>query len=180
MKFASLALTYLCFSTLVCRAQDLTLVREGRSPFTIMIAADASPSVHRGATELQSHLKKMSGADLPIATDDKPLPDHAILVGRTRYTDSLKPDVDPKSLGVEDFALESHGNHILILGSDDRGAMYGCTALLEKLGVRWFTNRITYVPNQPTVTLAPFHDRQSPDFEYREPFIGEAFDKDWA
>jgi hypothetical protein len=37
---------------------------------SIVIAAAASPSQRRGAQELQSHLKQMSGANIPIITDD--------------------------------------------------------------------------------------------------------------
>lgn len=175
--FSILAL--LAFPAIAC-AQDLTLVRDGRSTFSMVIAANASPSVRRGASEIQVHVERMSGARLPVVTDDQPLPKDAILVGRSRHTDALRPQDDLKALGPEGFILRTVNGHVLVLGSDVRGAMYGCTSLLETLGVRWFTPTVTRVPRRPTVTLADLNDRELPDFEYREVFIAEAMDKDWA
>jgi len=180
MKVYTSAFLVLIVFPLVCNAQDLTLIRDGKSNYSIVVGAGASASEQRGAKELQTHLKKMSGAELPIVTDAQALPEHAILVGQTRYTDGLHPDVDIKALGAEGFAIEVRGGHILVVGSNVRGAMYGCTALLEKLGVRWFTPKVTFVPSRPTINLPALDDREAPDFEYRELYIAEAFDKDWA
>src|SRR5689334_3808803 len=111
MRIAFQFLLGLFVLPLVCRAQDLTLVRDGHSPFTIVVSASASPSERRGASDLQTHLKRMSGAELRIIADDQPLPEHAILIGHTRHTDGLHPDVDVKSLGTEGFALQSRNGH---------------------------------------------------------------------
>jgi hypothetical protein len=58
--------------------------------------------------------------------------------------------------------------------------MYGCTALLEKLGVRWFTPAVTLLPKANDLSLPATDERQSPAFEYREPYFTEAMEKDWA
>src|SRR5436309_1615880 len=87
-------------------AQEMTLVRDGTSPFTIVISSSASLSERRGAKELQSYLWHMSGAQLPIVTDLQRLGDHAILVGRSRHTDALHVNVDVRSLGPEGFVLQ--------------------------------------------------------------------------
>jgi hypothetical protein len=155
-------------------AAPLTLVKDGRSDYQILLPAAASPSEQRGATELQTHLEKMTGAKLPIVSDANPLPPHAILVGNTKYTPDLvkSPSPDP---GPEGFRLRAAGRHLVIAGSDVRGAMYGCTALLEKLGVRWYTADVAYTPYRKTLTLDDQLDETSiPAFEYREVYIGEA------
>jgi hypothetical protein len=180
MRLRLIAVSLASFVGSLTQGQDLTLVREDQSSFAIVIAASASPSEQRGARELQTYLKQMSGAALPIVTDAQPLGEHAILVGRSRHTDALRANVDLKSLGAEGFVLQSRGGHLLILGCGVRGTMYGCTSFLEKLGVRWLTPKMTIVPHRPTIDLPNLDERQVPDFEYRAPYIAEAFDKDWA
>src|SRR5262245_44912354 len=54
-------------------AGGLRLVEGGRSEYRIVIGAAAAPAVRRGARELQSFLKQISGATLPLVTDKQPL-----------------------------------------------------------------------------------------------------------
>lgn len=158
----------------------MTLVRSGKSSYVIVLGVEASPSERRGAKEIQAHLKQMCGAALPIVTDSEPLPRRAVLVGRSRHTDALGVKLNFDALGKEGFVLKTVGNHIVIAGSGLRGTMYGCYTFLEKLGVRWFTPKVTRVPQRKTVTLPALDEMQTPAFEYREPFFTEAQDKDWA
>src|SRR5262249_25335652 len=139
----------------------------------------ASPSEKRGARELQSHLRRISGAEVPVRDDRGALPERAILVGRSRHTDALGLKLDP-ALGPEGFLLVTVGDRLAILGSPVRGTMYGCSALLERLGVRWFTVKVTRMPHQSTVQLPALDVTETPAFEYREPFFTEARDRDWA
>ena len=156
------------------------LVKEGKSPHAIILSSSASPSEQRGAKELQVHLRAMSGAELPIVTDPADLPPHAILVGRGRHTEALGIRPDLEKLGPDGFVLKTVGGRLAIVGSPVRGTMYGCSTFLEKLGVRWYTPRVTHTPARPTIDLPILDEQQIPAFEYREPFFTEAFDKDWA
>ena len=56
----------------VVQAADLVLADAGKSDFRIVIAADAGPSTQYAAKELQSFLKQISAAELPIVTDRDP------------------------------------------------------------------------------------------------------------
>src|SRR5262249_51105260 len=87
---------------------------------------------------------------------------------------------DSARLGPEDFQIKTAGGQVLITGGGPRGEMYGCTALLEQSGVRWFTPKVTRIPANATITVPDLNERQSPAFEYREPFFTEALDRDWA
>jgi hypothetical protein len=159
---------------------DITLVAAGRSDYVIVVGRAASPAERRGAAEIQSHLEQMSGVTIPITGEDIAVPDHGIFVGHSRFTPELGVTYDSQKLGPEGFVLKAAGPHVVVLGGSPRGTMYGCTALLERLDVRWFTPTVTRVPKRTTVTLARIDEAQSPAFEYREPFFWEAFDKDWA
>src|SRR5579863_8490899 len=107
MRTLLIALLLSVSTPIASLAQDLTLVRDGHSPFVIVVSANASLSERRGAKELQTHLWHMSGAQLPIETDLKPKPDHAIFVGRSRYTDAMRLNINTDLLGPEGFVIKS-------------------------------------------------------------------------
>jgi len=162
-------------------AQKLTLIQDAKTPYVIMLSAEASPSEQRGAQEIQAYLQKMSGAQLPIiVAGAAALPQRAILVGRGRHLDEIGLQVDWKALGEEGFILKTVGENLIIAGSPVRGTMYGCYEFLERLGVRWFTPTVTRAPHRETVEVPVLDEIQLPAFEYREPFFTEAQDKDWA
>src|SRR5690349_21821903 len=128
-------LILLALSPRFARADNFTLATGGKSDYQIILAANASPSEKRGAAELQSHIEQICSVKLPIGTDAAPLPPHASLVGNTPFAPQLLKDGKPTTLGDEGFCLRTAGPHVIIYGSNVRGAMYGCSALLERLGV---------------------------------------------
>src|SRR5687768_7203810 len=133
-------------SSAATAAEPLTVVQDGRSGYSIVVSSEASPSERHGAEEVRTHVKQLSGAVLPVVTDAQALPATAILVGRSKYTDAIGIELDEKKLGPDGFVLKTTGKHLVVAGSRVRGTMYGCTTLLEKLGVRWFTPKVTHVP----------------------------------
>lgn len=152
-------------------AQRLTLVKDGRSDYTILLAPGATPAMRHGAEELQRFLKEMSGAELPVVEGH---------TGTKPPARSIRIETDPK-LGEEELRIRTDGSTLRILGGGKRGTMYGCYALLEDvLGCRWFNPRVSRIPKQRTITLGRLDIRQKPAFEYREPYYTEAFDRDWA
>ncbi len=134
----------------------------------------------RGAREIQQHVEQMTGAKLPFRTDAGPVPERAIFIGPGAHLDRLKNAPDPATLGPESFIIRSAGPHLFIMGGSPKGTLYGCTALLERLGVRWYTPTVTKIPRVEKLTLRALDVREDPAFEYREPFFTEAQDLDWA
>jgi hypothetical protein len=167
-------------SSAAMAAEPLNIVEDGRSSYSIVLSAEASASERHGAEELRAHFKQMSAVDLPVVTDAQALPAAAILVGRSKYTDAMGILIDEKKLGPDGFVLKTTGKHVVVAGSRVRGTMYGCTAMLEKLGVRWFTPKVTHVPARTTVAVPALDEQQTPAFEYREAYFTEALDKAWA
>lgn len=157
-------------------AGDLSLVRDGRSDYVIVVPRASSAATRRGAAELQHHVVLMSGAELAIVDDAAPSPPHAIILGVVPPGETL----DAATLGADGFVVRTIDDRVYIAGAGPRGTMYGCSAFLESLGVRWFTPTVTHIPARRTISLPPIDTTQSPAFEYREPFFSEAFDKDWA
>lgn len=163
-------------------AKPIVLVDEGKSPYRIIIPVDAIPSEHYATEELQRYLERISGVELPIATDDQPMTDFEILLGDNKHLHSLGLQVDSVKLGSEGFLLKTFNSHLVIVGGRPRGTLYGVYTLLEeKLGVRWFTPEVEYVPKMTRVEIPPMDDFQKPALEYREVFWTEILrDADFA
>jgi hypothetical protein len=176
---SSILVLLVCVARPACGA-ELTLVRDGVSSYSIRVSTSASPSERRAAEELRKFLQEMSGARLAIIDDHTTSFGPSILVGRSRITDSLKEQIPYQALGDEGFVLRTAGQDLIIAGGRRRGTMYGVYTFLEKLGCRWFTPDLSRIPKKRTITIAALNERHAPDFEYREPYFSEAFNKDWA
>jgi hypothetical protein len=172
--------TVLLFSLLALHAQAVTLVGKGVSKYSIVLAAQASPSERRAASELQRYIGEMSGARLEIASDGAPVKGPMVLLGDNAQLRKLDPGIDFGKFGAEGFLLRTKGRHLIIAGGRQRGTMYGVYTLLDKLGCRWFTREVSRIPKLPTIEVGPLDETHQPAFENREPFFTEAWDKDWA
>ncbi len=182
MGYATIMLIAFAFGIALNAAKPaLTLVKNGKSDYSIILAPGSSPSMHHGAEELQKTIQAMSGATLPILqpeTGGTEPHKHVIVIADDAI---MAQRQHRKALGDEEYSIQTNANGLIIHGGAKRGAMYGCYALLEdQLGVRWFNARCTKVPKQKTITLPKLDLHGKPAFEYREPFFAEAFDKDWA
>lgn len=168
--------------TTVAGQQQIVLVDEGKSPYSIVIPLEAIPSERYAAEELQRYLERISGVKLPITTDDQPMSSREILLGDNAHVHRLGLQVDPAKLGPEGFLLRTLQDHLLIIGGKPRGTLYGVYALLEeKLGVRWLTPEVEHVPRTTRVELPFLNEIQKPALEYREVFWTEMLrDADFA
>jgi hypothetical protein len=163
-------------------SQPIILIDEGESPYRIIIPVDAIPSERYAAEELQKYLERISGVKLPIATDDQPISKYEILLGNNRHMQSLGLQIDLAKLGSEGFLIKTFNNYLVISGGRPRGTLYGVYTLLEeKLGVRWFTPDVEYVPKMKRIEIPPLDEVQIPALEYREVFWSEMLrDADFA
>ena len=156
-----------CGVLLTAGAGELPLALRGApAAYTIVVPAAASPSQRYAAEELRDYTEKMTGVKLPIVTDAEPLPAKAVLIGGTKYTD-IKADV-----GTDGFRLVARPPHLLVIGSPDRGALYGVYELLERFGgCRWYASWCEKVPRRDRFAVPDtLDDTQVPAFAMREPF----------
>jgi hypothetical protein len=144
----------------------LTLVQEGRALAAIVIEKDATAAEKRGARELRDHLKQMSGAGLEIAEG---------AAGKVE----IRVAYDAR-LGPEEYRLKTRARQVEITGGRPRGVLYGCYALLDLLGIRWYTPAVALVPQRATVAVPPLDERGTPVFENRHVMTTEGDDPDWA
>jgi len=160
----------------------VTIATKGKSPYRIVIATNAPASERYAADELQRYLEKISGAKLPVVTDDARAGSREILLGDNAHLRGLGLKIDLARLGSDGFTLRTEGNRLVIAGGKPRGTLYGVYALLEeKLGVRWFTPELEVVPATNRLSLPALNETQVPALEYREVFWTEMMrDADFA
>ena len=163
--------------------QSLKITRRGRSRYRIVIADNASPSTRHGARELSMFLRKMTGADLPVVSDSSPMTPFEIILGDNAHLRKLDldTDIDFDNLGDEGYVIRTKGTLLVIAGGELRGNMYGVYGLLEDhLGCRWFTPEISSIPERDRLVIPHIDETVIPVIAYREPYVWEAFDGDWA
>ena len=192
-KVKAICLMILLASSIIifsCGGGGFTVAEKGKSPYVIVLADNPSPSERHAAQELQKFINLAAGAELPIIGENDALAQKSprIMVGSGKISDALlakgKP-VDFKALGDEGFilrAIQGKGSRpdIVIAGGRLRGTMYGVYTFLDRLGFRWYTSRVTRFPEGKTLKSPALDEQTIPPFMYREPFICEAFDGDWA
>lgn len=159
---------------------SLTLARNGRSTYGIVVLPGAATAAHHGAIELQHYIESMTGATLPIVlptdADKGNLPSTVSPGHLITIASSTEPP-----LAEEAFTIRTIGQTLAITGGGLRGALYGCYALLDDVcGVRWFTSSVTKIPRYSTLTVGPLDIEGRPAFQYRDPYWREAFQGDWA
>ncbi|MBM3473324.1 MAG: DUF4838 domain-containing protein [Armatimonadetes bacterium] len=158
----------------VCRAADgMVIVRDGQPAATVVTAADAGPKVSAAVAELREYVRKMSGAELPVATDAAPPEGRLILVGPSRLTRDLEvPSGLTNPRREEGYVVLCRGERLVLAGNDEgpyHGTEYAVYDLLRRLGVRWFMpgEYGEIVPRQSTIVVPELEVREKPDFIMR-------------
>lgn len=176
MQSAMLFLGLFIVARPACRAlaaQPLVIVDDGKAAATIVTAADAGPKVTAAAAELREYVRKMSGAELPMATDTEALRGPLVLVGPSRLTSELRiPSGLTNARREEGYVIFCRGDRLVLAGNDAgpyHGTEYAVYDLLRRLGVRWFMpgEYGEIVPHRATISVPPLEVREKPDFIMR-------------
>lgn len=161
------------------QAMAVTFVEKGQGRAVIIVPRNALPVVNNAAHVLRDHIKRMSGAELPMRTEDQVTgtarQDQAwILVGEGKLTEKL--GLTSKDLGAGGIFQSARGHVLALFGSDARtptdpnGTRYAVTTFLEeKLGVRylWPGELGKVVPRRETITIADFQHSYTPKLAQR-------------
>lgn len=157
------------------------LVVAGRSAYTIVLPADATPGERYAAQELASHLEQITGAALPILPEDAYQRDMgpAVSIGRTRLSEKALSARELAKLGDEGYRLCRQGVDLILVGGRRRGALYGVYELLETLGVRWLTPQVTLLPKRASLGLPARARTVTPRFRYRDQLWNNNATPEW-
>ncbi len=186
------ALTALLFVTMPAWA--VTLVKDGKPVATIIInrealdaqawepavgtsAKTAAEKIKLAAEDFQRYIEKISGAKLPIVSDEQPAPKDgaAVYIGASKLVEPMKLDI-PSGLTTdrkeEGFIIHAEGDTLVLAGNDAgpyMGTYYAVADALNRLGVRWVmpSEFGEVVPKMTTVEFKKAKIRQTPDFLVR-------------
>ena len=160
----------------------MLLVSDNVCCLDIVIAENAHPAVRYAAEELQRYIERMTSEGVlpPVRTDDaQPGARQEILVGNSRRSEKVFPEVIPDGLPREGYVLKTRGKHLLVSGGSPRGTLYGVYDLLERLGVRWWTPWDEDVPRRRVLEVGPLKVTVRPPLFYRATWYRNAADADW-
>ena len=176
-------------------AGEFTLVKDGAPASTIVVAKDADKSARFAAEELRSHVRLITGAELPVATDDQEVKGAVILVGdsaasrkagikredfkRQEYSARLvSPDTlaligsDKEDKGKLDYDFMANPGAVGTWPSlyDETGTMYAVYDFLRDCcGVKWLnpSDLGTIAPKSPTLRADVKDFKRGPFLLYR-------------
>jgi len=159
-----------CFGLLLLPAamtalgQELTLSRDGKSDYVIVVANEATPVERTASHELSDHLAKVTGAALPVVSEAEAPPGAPrVVVGDAPLTRKLLPGFDPARLAPDAIRIKTVGPDLVLTGHPRRGTLYAVYTFLEDtVGVRWWTQTEARIPHRPTLTVPPLDVAYAP------------------
>ena len=139
----------------------LSLVHGGQPVSTIVIPAGGDVwTVQLAANYIQEYVRKATGAELPIVSEDQSPAGNLISVGHTLL--AAEAGITTDGLELDSCRLVAKDNVLFLIGrdgSDDnattpRGTCRAAVTFLEKqLGVRWFIPSLVY--DHPPCEIVP-------------------------
>ena len=157
----------------------LTLVSQGQSAATIVTSATALSDVQNVAVELQSYIKQISGAVIPIKRDSEQVYGTLILVGVSTLTNGLGVSVPQTYPDGERFIVKTLGDNLVLLGNDAKSfhgtefAVYDF--LQDQLGVKWYfpdpCDIGTVIPFSSDIVIGTLDVSESPACSVRSMYV---------
>jgi len=157
------------------------LAAGGKTNYSIVVDPGAIAAEQHAAQELAVFLQQVTGAEFPVKTTADQPAGPLLLVGPGRVAGQIAADVKLEGLAPDGIVIETVGEHLLLAGDRPRGTLYAVYTFLEDaIGCRWWSSKVSTIPQRPELTVPEQHVRYVPPLEYRETFWADAFDGDWA
>ena len=133
-----------------------TLFKDGRSEYQIVLDDGASAVERYAAQELQTWIREVSGAELPIVAEPT--------TGKRLILSCEDPE------GRDDsFTYSSDGGDVRFIGKGPRGTLYAVYAFLEnELGCRWYSSKVSVAPHRDAWQFGKLDCRESPGIRIRD------------
>ncbi|MDD4099140.1 MAG: DUF4838 domain-containing protein [Lentisphaeria bacterium] len=158
------------------KAADLPpLFDNGKTAWEIRLPAQPTAPEQYAAEELQTTLRKISGAELPIALTDAIAPGPAIVIGTPQSSREIAQHAVTLRLDAsasEAIAVKIMDDKLVLAGNQPRAALYAVYSFLrEELACRWFWpgDDGEFLPAMTTWSVPANLDRDfTAVFRYRE------------
>lgn len=175
----SLAAWITLMGTALAQPAPVLLVEEGQARAVIVVGENPSTQAKEAATELQTILRRMSGAELPVVETGPGDAQNRVLVGQAAARQAAAAlDLTIPSGLTRDFDDEGYvvatGEGILVLAGNEtepyQGTLFAVYDLLESLGCRWyFPGEFgEIIPDMTTVVVPPVRKLARPALRVRD------------
>lgn len=161
-KFAALFLSLLTFTF----AHAIEIAKDGVA-ITPIVIADNAPEIDTiSANELKYHLDKITGGQFEIKKEsDISSTQSTIHIGNTKQSKKDLKNFDDKKAPYDSLVIKTIGKNLYLNGHYKRGSYYSVCEFLERnLGVRWWTDTESYIPNLPTINVENIDYTFAPKF----------------
>lgn len=203
---STLSFSSFVFAEEANNAEDtLTLINDGESDAAIIWWSKDGTSVPQfAASELQTYLNKISGAEVPVieGTLDhnsnpllKKLTSGIVIVTGDQAKEYINKDkkVIPgewlvssaeklKNAKEDAFAIDTKESKLILTGDNDRGTLYAGYHLLKELGVKFLAPNFDYyngnaevIPSKKTVIVSALNTLEEPDMKFRRKYMEEGW-----
>lgn len=149
---------------------QLLMVEDGVSPYSIVLPEAAIAAEVTAAGQLQDYLQRVTKAKLPIVKESQVTASTPqILVGNSARAQALVERREWQRVGKDGIIIKTVGRQLILTGDRPRGALYAVFQFLEdEVGCRWWTPTESMLPERPTLKIKPQNTVYTPPFFYRE------------
>ena len=168
-KIFLLALTVVWLNSL----QASLLFGDKKTHWTIIVSPQCSTTELYAATELQTYLQRISGAEFPVKRSGTIPAKNALVIGTAASFAALPAAVKDFPEGVsgnDSLRVVNLSGNLYFTGNVPRGALYAVYAFLKDvMGVRWFSagKAGEYVPEKRDFSLPQLNIYEVAKFKYR-------------
>ena len=157
----------------------MNLINNGNTNYHICYDYNASECIRFASFELQKYLYKATKTCIPVFSSKCPRRGPEIHLGKVvrgiDYTNYLK------GLSDEGFVIKTNGDDLIITSKIDRGILYGVYYLLERLiNLKCYSYDEIDYDEKDTIEIQNLDIKKDFDFEYREVYFHDAFNRTFA
>ena len=139
----------------------------------IILPEHPSLTERTAAQELQFHIQKITGDEIPIASEPRKLSaDRVISVGDTDFARPYLEKEHPHPFKFDEILIRAEGTDLILTGHQRRGALYAVYTFLEEVcGCRWYAGDATVIPQSEDLVFPPdLSISYAPKLISREPY----------
>ena len=151
---------------------NITLCKNGESPYKILVSASASVSEEYSASFLQKYLELSTGTTIPVVKEtqanDVVSTDYVLSVGRTALLENSGVEVTEKEVTRDGYKIVRKENTVYICGGGDVGTSFGVYEFLKyQIGFEPYSQEEIFYEKKQEVKVKDFNYTDVPDFPYR-------------
>lgn len=166
--------------------KEICLAEDGESEYKIVYPYSQKDSFEEDALYLSNVLRKMTGDEdgFEVVGDNEFYAGKYISLGDTVFS----AGIEAEGIDYDGYVIKSVDGNIFIKASSSvdsltakDGVINGIYGFAEDvLGCMFVRNDYDYIPNAPTVYLAPVDIKESPDFAWRRIYQYEVSQDGWS